>query len=281
MGFKLTERVYALGRDATTPTEQAVLLALAFRANDRTGLCYPKQDTIVDMTHLHRSTVADCLNTLKRKGLLDWRSGGMSKRRGRYGQLLANDYKLILPEKPKKSKKEVMNNVAHADTAMSPTPTLQCPPGRHCNVPHADTVMSPTPTPTEYISEIDKTVVDTTPIPNRRGSAPSVSNMNTALSKLFGHGEGGGLAKAVVESSPVRMALDVCGIAPHSPSYRDNYRSFSIAMLPYSRSDLMETIHVMASERRQGLLDDVRNLPALFMSRLKLLKSAFDMPPRK
>ena len=100
MGFKLVEVVYGLDRNATTPTEQSVLLALAFRANDKTLLCYPKQDTIAEMTHLHRVTVSQCLNSLRQKGILDWKSGGLRNKRGKYGQPLANDYRLYTAELP-------------------------------------------------------------------------------------------------------------------------------------------------------------------------------------
>ena len=81
MGFKLVERVYRLDRTATTASEQAVLVALAFRANDKTLLCYPKQETLAAMTHFTRTTVATALNALKRKGFLDWKRGGLSSKR--------------------------------------------------------------------------------------------------------------------------------------------------------------------------------------------------------
>ena len=45
MSMKLLEAVYQLDKNATTATEQAVLAALAYRANDKTHLCFPKQET--------------------------------------------------------------------------------------------------------------------------------------------------------------------------------------------------------------------------------------------
>ena len=39
MGYKLADAVYRLKKGATTPSEQAVLLALAFRANDNRDVC--------------------------------------------------------------------------------------------------------------------------------------------------------------------------------------------------------------------------------------------------
>ena len=118
MGFKLVEAVYSLDKDATTATEQAVLLALAFRANDKTHLCYPKQETIAEMTHLHRVTVSQCLNSLKQKGILDWKSGGLKSKRGKYGQPLANDYTLNLKTAAQKDKINGGSSVVHDYTAV-------------------------------------------------------------------------------------------------------------------------------------------------------------------
>ena len=82
MSLKLLEAVYSLDKKATTATEQAVLAALAYRANDKTRLCFPKQETIAAMTHLHRSTVVSCLNSLRERGFIEWKSGGLTKNEG-------------------------------------------------------------------------------------------------------------------------------------------------------------------------------------------------------
>ena len=139
MGFKLVEAVYRLDRNATMPSEQAVLLALAFRANDKTLLCYPKQETLVEMTHLSRATVATALNALRQKGFLDWKSGGPSKRRGKYGQVLANDYTLKLQAKGEKSKISDEGHVQQSDMAMSSHKTRPCPAAGHSHVRQSDT----------------------------------------------------------------------------------------------------------------------------------------------
>lgn len=139
MGFKLVEAVYRLDRNATMPSEQAVLLALAFRANDKTLLCYPKQETLVKMTHLSRATVATALNALRQKGFLDWKSGGPSKRRGKYGQVLSNDYTLKLQTKGKKSKISDEGHVQQSDMAMSSHKTRPCPAAGHSHVQQSDT----------------------------------------------------------------------------------------------------------------------------------------------
>ena len=112
MGFKLVERVYNLYKKATSPSEQAVLLALAYRANDRTLFCYPKQETLAEMTHLSRATVVNALNALRRNGFIDWKSGGLANKKGKYGRPLSNDYKLNLPlGKSKKAFLSVMSKV--------------------------------------------------------------------------------------------------------------------------------------------------------------------------
>ena len=47
----------------------------------------------------------------KRKGILDWRGGGPAKRRGKFGQVLSNDYLLKLPKSAGKDKKQGPSNV--------------------------------------------------------------------------------------------------------------------------------------------------------------------------
>ena len=109
------------------------------------------------MTHLSRATVVIALNALRQKGLLDWKSGGPSKRRGKYGQVLANDYTLKLPSRGEKSKMQENGHVQQLDIAMSSSKT-----------------------PTEIITT-DNTSETTSPIPNRSVS-DSVSDFDKAFS---------------------------------------------------------------------------------------------------
>ena len=134
MSLKLLEAVYSLDKKATTATEQAVLAALAYRANDKTRLCFPKQETIAAMTHLHRSTVVSCLNSLRERGFIEWKSGGLTKKRGKYGQPLANDYTLKIPIYKEKCEDKSVGRAVHNSMAMSPRTTPQCRPRRHCSV---------------------------------------------------------------------------------------------------------------------------------------------------
>ena len=143
MGYDLAKAVYKLDKDATTATEQAVLLALAFRANDQTLLCYPKQDTLAQMTHLHRATVAQCLNMLRQKGIIDWKSGGLKNKRGTQGRPLANDYRLNLAALGKMAVDKGAQSVVQRDTAVSSSATQQCCPARHRSVVQRDTAVSP------------------------------------------------------------------------------------------------------------------------------------------
>ena len=243
MGFKLVEAVYSLDKDATTATEQAVLLALAFRANDKTHLCYPKQETIAEMTHLHRVTVSQCLNSLKQKGILDWKSGGLKSKRGKYGQPLANDYTLNLKTAAQKDKINGGSSVVHGYTAVLPRTT-----------------------PTEYTTE------DLTPIPNSRKSE---SGFQRAMRCLAGELRGGQpevvrrVEPDVREGSPLLMALDVCGISSGSDRYRDNYRAFASEMVKLGAKRSMEIVRTFASEMRQGEMAKVDNPAALLMTRLQ------------
>ena len=94
------------------------------------------------MTNLRRATVAIALNALRQKGLLDWKSGGPSKRRGKYGQVLANDYTLKLPSRGEKSKMQENGHVQQLDIAMSSSKTSPCPAVRHSHVQQLDIAMS-------------------------------------------------------------------------------------------------------------------------------------------
>jgi hypothetical protein len=268
MGFKLVEVVYGLDRNATTPTEQSVLLALAFRANDKTLLCYPKQDTIAEMTHLHRVTVSQCLNSLRQKGILDWKSGGLRNKRGKYGQPLANDYRLNLSTSRNKGRVQGVDSVAHDYTAVLPTATRQCSPGLHNGVAHGYTAELPTATPTEETTANSSDL--TTPIPNRGGSEPVfdevLKTMGVGVPRLKPRLQ---RVCASREDSPLMMALDLCGLSSGTDAYRDNYRAFSSVMVKLGMERSMEVVRMVASEMRAGEMDNVRNLAALLMTRLQ------------
>ena len=233
MGFKLVERVYNLDRNATSPSEQAVLLALAYRANDKTLFCYPKQETLSQMTHLSRSTVAAALNALKKNGLIDWKSGGLANKKGKFGKTLSNDYKLNLP-------------VAKGENVdMSAKPSVQMP----------DTAVSGSRTPTEIDNNNSNN--NNNHDTNSRGSDIGF------ICKVAGRND-------ATASAPIFKALHLCGISrKNAEEYRDNYRAFLSVMKKLGSSRSGDIIDAIASEKRQGELKSVKSMPAFIMSRLQ------------
>ena len=268
MSFKLLEAVYNLDKDATTATEQAVLAALAYRANDKTRLCFPKQETIAAMTHLHRATVASCLNSLREHGFIEWKSGGLANKRGKYGQPLANDYTLKIPTKKAKNGDSAEDEPVHNSNTVSCRATPQCRAGRHSSVVEGDTTVSSTATPTEI------TTRKTKEISNRNSAgADSDSSINFAINELLE--DVAKIGKTPVQRkeglSPVRMALRVCGIAPGTPEYNSNIASFRSVMIKLGAQRSLEVVIAFESEVNQGEHKSARNLAAVLMSRLNSL----------
>ena len=101
MGFKYTHRVYNDVHD-TSATEQQVLAVLAHFADDKTGFCFPSQGTLARQSHLHPATIKRRLNSLKKKGYLEWIPGG----RKINGRSVSNLYRLRLP-KPQPKREEM------------------------------------------------------------------------------------------------------------------------------------------------------------------------------
>lgn len=241
MGFKLVGRVYELGKDLTSPSEQAVLLALAFCANDKTGLCYPKQETLAQMTHMSRATVANALNALREIGLIQWKSGGLANRKGKFGKTLSNDYTLTLPPGISgEGKKKARPSVQQSDTPVSSSKT---PTEINNNHKNSDT--------------------------NRR--TPDAASGLDGLARDLGAGLSASRAVEanVVENSPLLTALAICGFTPGTPEYRGNYRAFSSVMMKIGMERSMEIVRAIASEQRQGELDGIQSLPRFIMSRLQ------------
>ena len=63
MGFKTSEWAYNVPN--LTAPERAVLVALAHCRNDKTGACFPAQETLVEMTALSEKTVRRALAALE------------------------------------------------------------------------------------------------------------------------------------------------------------------------------------------------------------------------
>ena len=79
----------------------------------------------------------------------------------------------------------------------------------------------------------------------------------------------GAPTKRNIESSPLHLALHICGLSHDSPEYLDNYRAFSFAMMKCGMARSMEIISEINSELQQGELDGIRSLPRFIMSRLQ------------
>ena len=122
MSWSLLEAVYSLPLGATTASEQAILAALAYRANEKTELCFPKQETLAEMTHYNRATVSIILNRLRKKGYITWERGGLKGKHGKDGRPLANDYSFNLELIDKKAKKKC----AKSDAPVLASTTRQC-----------------------------------------------------------------------------------------------------------------------------------------------------------
>ena len=107
-------------------------------------------DTLVQRTHLWRSTVIKSLDSLKGKGFINWASGGRKKG----GRALSNMYELTLPKK--ESIKDVLNVEADVDKSddgdestvhemdwyPSTRETMQGPPDGLCRVHVVDPIIS-------------------------------------------------------------------------------------------------------------------------------------------
>ena len=272
MGFKYADRVYRCVKD-TSPTEQLVLLALAHCANDKTGECFPSLVTLVNRTHLGRSTVIRSLDVLKAKGLIRWASGGRKKG----GRALSNLYALTLPKcAPRKAAsnvdedidKSVDNDdgtVPQRDPYPSQSGTMHGPGAGLCRVPERDTIKNRT-----IIYHPD----DHNPPPEAAGEMPGrfdfgVARRNGTLGdvlKRVGDAKTE-MQRTEIEKGPVALALE----AVDRLDSKEDAKSFSIAMLRKNGDDCREVIYEFASQRRQGEMENVKNLAALLMKRLQAL----------
>ena len=126
--------------------------------------------------------------------------------------------------------------------------------------------MTDSRTPTEIPTQT------TNKISNRKGYGPE-SSLNFAMEKLFadtGIERCGGADKEVLdEYSPVKRALQVCGIAQGSREYMANNRSFTSVMIKIGRSRAMDEVLAFESEMHQCEHEAAENPAAVLMTRLK------------
>lgn len=78
MSYEYSLAVYKNVKN-TTPTQQAVLAALAFCRNHKTGQCNPSHQTLSDMTHFGANTIPRAIKELESSGYLTRK---LAKRKG-------------------------------------------------------------------------------------------------------------------------------------------------------------------------------------------------------
>ena len=175
--------------------------------------------------------------------------------RGKSGKTLSNDYKLNLPaEKSENVHASPKPSVLQEDTPVSCSETHECPAGGHTSVLQEDTAVSCRRTPTEIYN-----------------NNPNINNNHDTNSRRPETGFKSGVVgrNDAKESSPILKALHLCGLSPNTAEYRDNYRAFLSVMSKLGTSRSMDIIDALASEKRQGELESIKNMPAFVMSRLQ------------
>lgn len=114
-----TNAVY-YGVHDTTPTQQSVLAALAYRFNIKDRKCFPSIDMLCNMTHLGRSTVIRALKDLHDMKYISWTSGGKNG-----DCYYRNKYALYLPIQDAEGDDTGGDDPSQSDT--SPVPQLDSP----------------------------------------------------------------------------------------------------------------------------------------------------------
>ena len=246
MGFHLASRVYA-EIDCTNVTEQAILAYLAFRADDKTGRCFPSRASIAAATHLGHTGITNGLNGLKKKNILQWLRGG--RKSGSRGVSLANDYRIAFPER---------SSGRDAATALTSTRPLHWPPGGHCGSRDAATIRMDHKEHHPSVINARRTAEPTEGVDNREeieafGRAFLAEHRPPALKKSE-------------NISLTQMAMDVCGVSDW-----DNSRVLQVIMIHKDPQSCLDEIMTLQSEVRQGEHKNARNLAAILVSRLKRL----------
>lgn len=269
MGFKYTDRVYRFVT-GTTPTEQLVLAVLAHIVNDKNGEGFPSITTIVKRSHLGRSTVMRSLDVLRDKGLLKWKPGGRTKN----GRVLSNLYVLTLPKAQKERKKQ--SDVERWDDIDNSQDWVSERDGypSQSETPHspaAGPLPSQSGTPTYMETSIDHPDGHHPP-PEASGATPGrfelgVARRNGTLDDVLEKMDAAArFSRRIKEEGPVKMAME----AAETNKVEDR-KTFSLVMITKSPQDCVDEICRFESEKRQGEMSQIRNLPALLTKRLKAL----------
>lgn len=238
MGFKLLSRVYSEIRN-TSPTEQAILAYLAFRASDETKRCFPSRNAIEDATHFGQTAINNGLNGLHEKEILQWVRGGR-KPKGR-GFSLANEYSFNFPKLSTELSTKLSTPQALDDTiCREAAPIINNHNKKH------PSVIKGAPSGQEPMENVVRQ--ESIEI----GRAWSAHTQTPTVPKR--------------PPSLIQRAMEICGV-----SDRDNYLALVSVMMKKSRSQCEDEIFAFESELRQGEHKNIRNRTALLMSRLKQL----------
>ncbi len=283
MGFHYTKRVFDLVRD-TTSTEQLLLALLAHMANDKTGMCFPAINTLAEKSRLSRSAVIRSLDSLRRKGYIDWKA-----REGRKpNQVLSNLYTLTLPVQPSDADEL---SVAASDTPGSPQPPPQSPtatpPVAHSHSPSSPQLPPQSLTATPPVAHSDPNIKGTDKYhPGKRtekeGAPQGASGSASGGFTPRRIGEDGALDSLLRDFEPppdgegpsvVQSVVDLAMKAVGSASAEDK-RTFSQIMLWRNADACREVIYQFASERKANEFSKIKNLAALLKRRLMVLPNA-------
>ena len=267
MSVKMVQRVYRLGKKLTKPNEQAVLVALAFILHDDKNLCYPKRETLMQMTHLSNGALTTALNKLRENGLLTWVSGGLANKKGKNGKTLSNAYTFTLPPETAVGKAgKSQPSGQQQGTPVDITCPHQSPADGHTSGQQVSTAVAST-CPPKNNNNKDNNKDDAVKTPD---TASDLNNLANNLGSAF-------TAKRTVqtpkdiEASPIRRALRLCNLTPNDPGYGDNFRIFSSVMSRIEEKypgRSMEVIITLESAQRQHELDGINHMPRFITSRL-------------
>ncbi len=237
MGFKLAGRVYSEIKN-TTPTEQAILAYLAFRADDATGRCFPTRDTIHAATHLKPTGISNGLNGLREKNILKWIKGGRAPKSG--GKAMANEYLFNFPELSTKLSIKGVNEHTTFDTICRDAATII----KHHNQ-HQSSVIKGAQSENDPMKDsFRKMAIEVGRQWLEKRPAPKTEEPRSLL----------------------EHALDACGLTINN---RDDYWAFCTAMRGKDYGLCEDEILAFESEIRQGEHKNARNLAAILMSRLQ------------
>lgn len=254
MGFHLAARVYDFVK-GTSPTAQAVLAYLAFRADDKgVAKCYPSLDRIVGETHFGRTAVRNALNELREANLLRWMQGGRLK--GRKGHSLANEYELNLPLAPTPTRGR---EATPAGDARRP---LHRPPDGPCRGREVAPIIPVHKENQTAVIPVAAAVDDIIREEERRHYESEAEKWEARRAKIEGETKEKVEEKRRVVVSVVDEAMKAAGVSDPA-----NKRVFSSTILMRNHDACLEVIWRFASERRAGEYSGLTN-PAAMLNRL-------------